>query len=375
MIMVMNFNPMENQSNKIEALDSIRGIAALLVVLFHVPLWHPALTSPLIRNGYLMVELFFVLSGFVIYSAYANRIASIKDLMRFQFLRLGRLYPVHFLFLLVYLLIELAKYLAQQKMGIASATTQPFKENNLSAFFYQLFLVQAIGPTGYAGTFNGPAWSISVEFYTYLLFGLITLYCTRFKHVAFVLISLVAIYLLSMNEAHGYEYLLRCWAGFFLGCMLALFRQTKVLVLPSWVGLLAFLALLVYLAYKPFRVYDTWVFLFASLLIVATVFNQKGWFKRVLNVRPLTWLGDISYSLYMSHYAILWVANQVLRMVFHKTDIVIAGISVPQLTLPEAVVCYVLVLGLILLVSAGVYQWVEKPLRAQSRRWADAHLK
>ncbi len=84
---------------KIEELESIRGLAALLIVFHHIPKWNPILDTKIINNGYLMVELFFVLSGFVIFSAYANKIGDKRDLLRFQFLRFGRLYPVHLLFL------------------------------------------------------------------------------------------------------------------------------------------------------------------------------------------------------------------------------------------------------------------------------------
>ena len=89
-------------SKKIEELESIRGLAALLVVFFHIPKWNPILNIGIINNGYLMVEVFFVLSGFVIFNAYTNKINTSKDLLRFQFLRLGRLYPVHLTFLLFF---------------------------------------------------------------------------------------------------------------------------------------------------------------------------------------------------------------------------------------------------------------------------------
>ena len=57
-----------------------------------------------------------------------------------------------------------------------------FKESGWRAFIEQIFLVQALGPTGNALTFNAAAWSISVEFYTYLVFGLTVLFAGRLKH-------------------------------------------------------------------------------------------------------------------------------------------------------------------------------------------------
>ena len=75
---------------RIEELESMRGLAALLVVLFHAPGWNSGKEFiPFIANGYLMVDVFFVLSGFVIFKAYANTIRCAHDLWRFQFLREG----------------------------------------------------------------------------------------------------------------------------------------------------------------------------------------------------------------------------------------------------------------------------------------------
>ena len=66
---------------KINELESLRGLAALLVVFFHVPKWNSALNVGIINNGYLMVELFFVLSGFVIFNSYGDNIKSTRDLV------------------------------------------------------------------------------------------------------------------------------------------------------------------------------------------------------------------------------------------------------------------------------------------------------
>jgi peptidoglycan/LPS O-acetylase OafA/YrhL len=112
--------------NKIIELESIRGVAALLVVLFHIPGWHPSFYYiGFIRNSNLMVDLFFVLSGFVIYKAYSVKIQNKMDLFRIQFLRFGRLYPVHLLLLLLFQGVEFAKYYAELVLDIQSSHTTP----------------------------------------------------------------------------------------------------------------------------------------------------------------------------------------------------------------------------------------------------------
>ena len=72
--LMSELNPQETylRSNKIEALDSIRGLAAFLIVLFHLPKFNPILNIGFVDNGYLMVELFFVVSGFVIFNVLAG---------------------------------------------------------------------------------------------------------------------------------------------------------------------------------------------------------------------------------------------------------------------------------------------------------------
>jgi peptidoglycan/LPS O-acetylase OafA/YrhL len=139
-------------TRKIEELESIRGLAAALVVRFHVPSWNSTLWNlNLIRNGDLMVQLFFVLSGFVIYRAYAHRIERRSDLFRFELLRFGRLYPTHLVFLLVFLAIETAKLFTR-----GGSRSMPFVRHSASAFVDQLLLVQAIGPTGNTFADTGP---------------------------------------------------------------------------------------------------------------------------------------------------------------------------------------------------------------------------
>ncbi len=362
---------------KIEALESIRGVAALLVVLFHLPKWNNILVFNVLNNAYLMVDLFFVLSGFVIANAYANKITSGKALLRFQFLRFGRLYPVHLIFLGVFVLFEVAKYYAKQKMGIAGPNAQPFQENTPTALIQHLFLVQAIGPTGNAITFNRPAWSISVEFYTYLLFGLSVLLCMRRKQWLFGLLSGLSLGVLASQHTYGCEELLRGMAGFFMGCMVAYSIQGLQARLHGGYALASVAAIVLFLQVKATFVkdYDALIFLLSAALIVSVVLAEGGLVKRVLNLKCLTWLGTISYAMYMSHGAVEWVANQFIRVILKKTEtVVIQGNIFPALNTIETLVTVAIILSTVLLVSTLVYHWVEKPCREKSRQFAFKYL-
>ena len=81
---------------KFEELESIRGIAAILVVLLHISETYinEILITTFINNLALMVPVFFVLSGFVIHNAYEKKLSTIKIFFEFQFLRFGRLFPI-----------------------------------------------------------------------------------------------------------------------------------------------------------------------------------------------------------------------------------------------------------------------------------------
>src|SRR5579871_4742226 len=95
-------------------LESWRGLAALVVVVFHAVWTNPITASRFFQNGALMVDFFFVLSGFVIFHSYGRKLASTTDVIRFLWLRLGRLWPLHFAFLLVFLGFEVAKLVAER---------------------------------------------------------------------------------------------------------------------------------------------------------------------------------------------------------------------------------------------------------------------
>jgi peptidoglycan/LPS O-acetylase OafA/YrhL len=365
------------QRPKISELESLRGLAALLVVFFHVPKWNSFLNVRMINNGYLMVELFFVLSGFVIFNAYCNKIKAPRDLMRFQFLRFGRLYPVHLLFLLVFLLIELAKYIAQFGFHIVSPNSQPFRENNFTAFIQHIFLIQAIGPAGMPVTFNIPSWSISVEFYTYLIFGCVVLLSGKgYQYFIFSLIAVVSVVLLVSAAGFGFEDMLRGLAGFFIGCLTAVSVKNLTLRVSRFASVLVFVAIIAFLQFKTYKAYDVAIYFLTAGLIGALVLQKNGLLNSVLRLKIFVWLGSISYSLYMSHEAVEWVANQIFRVVLKAPEIIApSGRSIPQLSGFSAILGVSFIVILSFIVSSLVYKFVEKPWRERSREFAFSRLK
>jgi len=315
-----------------------------------------------------MVDLFFVLSGYVIYSSYSEKITSISDLFHFQFLRFGRLYPVHFIFLVVFIFFEIAKYIAHYKFGIISPNSQPFLENNPTAIFQQIFLVQSF--TENYATFNGPAWSISVEFFTYLIFGISILIFKKKKDLFFSLLAIVSFVLLVTKTTFGLDILLRSLTGFSIGCITAFFIKGQKTNISKYVSLLIFVSIVIFLQLKTTELYDAAIYFLSAALIVSLMLSKDGYLNYILNSKVLIWLGSISYAIYMSHAAILWAINQAIRLIFKKPEIIlISGSSTPQLNKAETLIALVFIILIVLSVSAFVYRFVEKPWREKSRRY------
>ena len=156
-------------SRRIDALTGIRAFAALAVLIYHYQFYF--LTGRISDYGYLGVDLFFILSGFVIAHAHLGEFASLHwaTILRFYGLRLARIYPVHF----VILIGLVCTVITAGHFGVAAHLPSQFTANSLWA---NLLLIHAWGP--WPLSWNFPAWSISCEWAAYLLcpllcFGLI----------------------------------------------------------------------------------------------------------------------------------------------------------------------------------------------------------
>ena len=80
---------------RFEALDALRGLSALLVVLFHIPIYHALKGADAFVNLQFCVDMFFALSGFVLCHAYGRRLGNGGEGLRFAWMRLARLWPLH----------------------------------------------------------------------------------------------------------------------------------------------------------------------------------------------------------------------------------------------------------------------------------------
>ena len=162
-------------------LTGVRAVAAIWVMLYH---YQPVLATlhlllpgvhEILRVGRLGVDLFFALSGFILTHTYLKKMGPELNWPRsrhFLWLRLARIYPVHF----VMLNVAGLAVLAQMKFGGADASARSWL--NPTDYLKQVFLVQEWGPNPTRG-WNFPAWSLSMEWLAYLLFSFLILLLFR----------------------------------------------------------------------------------------------------------------------------------------------------------------------------------------------------
>ena len=156
--------------HRFEVLDIFRGLFASLVFLFHLgPFANTAiLNNRFVENSDMFVDFFFVLSGFVIAYSYQS-LADWRQFRLFLKKRVYRIYPLHFVMLLAFVGMEVAKNMLSPYIKVNNLVNPA---NNIYTFFTSLFLVNSTPVPGVKDvSWNIPSWSISAEMMAYLVFG------------------------------------------------------------------------------------------------------------------------------------------------------------------------------------------------------------
>ena len=375
--------PAHREKAHVLTLDSIRGIAAVTVVIHHVILMPTFLAAfpnrawidcAFFRSGGFLVDLFFVLSGIVMSMSYLQTDFGRFSLRDFMVRRFARVYPLHIVMLLVLLLFRLARIgLGLVMAGVVVTVPAAFEVNNGYSFFLNVFLLHSLGFVHYLN-WNAPSWSISVEFYTYLVFGLMLLAAQRFNSLAWfyfgavtlaigswlILTMVVATPQLDVQFDWG---LLRCFTSFFLGVLTV--KVVEALprdISPVLQGGIQFAAVVAAVAHVSLTEAYPWAsylapVTFAVLLGSLLAFPKAAVVPRMLTIRPLLWLGQRSYSIYMVHAFVVLLAEYFVRAAgkpaVASLEAIHPGLA-PTLNL-------LIVLGAVLALSQLTYRWIELP--------------
>lgn len=362
--------PLE-RNKKLLPLESLRGVAALIVSLLHFQIAQSFLTSnSLVRHGDLMVDLFFVLSGFVIAYNYRDRISSLPELFDFQVKRFWRLYPLHLFTLLVFLAIELARFVVEMRYP-NTILTPAFEKSTALAFLSNLSLTQAF--TGHLNTFNGVSWSISTEFYTYLILGLVLLLRKYIVQVfsLIIIVSGVVLYLSSplkpLDGPHS-VLLLRCLFSFFIG-VLCFEASIFLAPIPSsvvpWVSLCVMLLSIVGIGKTAFEIFIPVIFGVTIVLIVKAEVSTM--IHKILSNGFTVWLGKISYSIYMVHGIVWAVLFAVMRFVFGSSSVVVDGVRYLNFSPMMSMLLTCISIAILLATAHLTYRFIEVPCNLSKR--------
>lgn len=301
--------PLTRHRRPLPALTGVRFLAAFYVVLFHALPWLlqkfavPGVIRTFLANGYLAVDLFFILSGFILAYTYHSQIEGRPNRMRFWEARIARIYPVYFLSLILALPFE---------PGLPVSTKMAV-----------LAMVQAWNPLrpGFAGAWNYPAWSLSVEMFFYLCFPALLPWMSkrRERPLLWIMAFLALLCVVLRSPIQGLGILDRT-------SLLVKYVPLPVLRLPEFllgvaVGLKLlrdeqrgglrgnaprlYLALLTSLAVLCFA-QGAWLSLVAVpfAVIIYELAAGKSLLATVLSTRLMVLLGSASYAVYLLQFPV-----------------------------------------------------------------------
>ncbi|MFC3160356.1 acyltransferase family protein [Chryseobacterium arachidis] len=337
---------------KITQITFTRFVAAMAIVISHFNkdlfLYKIKYISDIFLRANVGVSYFFILSGFIMIVAYHKK--SQIDYKDFYRNRFARIYPLYVVGLLLYLVMKYADF-----------------------SFYKLFLylsgLQSWLP-GKALVLNFPGWSISVEFLFYLLFPVLYNYFYSKGNKRIWLITIFIwivtqifsnLYVTSLaykgphTLSHEFSHYFPLWHinEFLVGNLAGLFfvkhfRQNN----HDIKIVLIFLAVLFSLILIPLNFHNgLMAVLFVPLIYLIS--SNNGFLTKIFSLKPLEYLGEISYAVYIVHIPVLYILRMILWDYFQIHD-------------SNEVFC--IYIPVLLLVSAILYQTVEKPLRDYLKR-------
>lgn len=362
-------------TQRLHSLDGLRGAAALAVAVFHFSSGSTVNDIAFAANGWLSVDIFFVISGVVLDRRYFSNPST--NFYEYFAARSGRMLPVYFLMFGLFLAMEIGLYIARN--GDLGNLIWPAIVNILA--------LQSFGVLDKLW-FYGPSWSISAEIWVNLfLFPLLFLARGTWSTIAIVVLSSI-IFITTLDIQSSYDYgWLRCLYGIGVGVLASRYahrvpswtpggtNNTHLRLLPQGLSLLWFVLLYATYAIPILHHFAPLIF---GVLVLALMTSIVPLANRFFSTFPLTYLGKISFAMYMTHY---FIGGRVLRMLIpildRQTDVNLVRYTdqskwnglVLGTTEVQGLIFLSIYLFLVVLVAHYTLKWVEAPLYAKSKAW------
>ena len=292
--------------NRNQAIDGLRGIVALIIALFHFETYAPLFQEPIFETGYLGVEFFFVLSGFLLIKGYEAKDFSVKQKFKKKVLHL---YPSYLISILALIMLYACLWFQGDVYAWANSNFE-----HVTGLITELLAVQALGIMGFH-YINYPAYYVSALLISSLII-LILIKVLKRKYCYFSLACSISLYLWlflynpymwpeSYMQGNIPTTMVRALAGMMLGTFIYhVFLNTKErfahLSFASATLAEVFL-LFFFLSMLLFREASRWNFLiFIPIIgILFLFFSNQGIVSKILSSKPFLFLGRISYPFYL----------------------------------------------------------------------------
>ena len=305
-------------NNRLTSLDALRGMSSIGVCFFfhYVHFTGAAYSSStypfgnvffwFYKYGWLMVDFFFVLSGFVFSHMYRQRISEAKiSFRKYAFFRFSRLYPLSILTLFIVLVLQYARRSAGMGFFI-------YQMNDAFNFFINIFFLQGIVSNGWS--YNAPSWAISVQLLAYALFFLVIKYLNNRRLFVYLVLIAAGIHFREWNDSFlMVTNIARVLMGFFAGCMAHDVhryittvtdrkRAASALLKVACIGLILSVVIMSKLKGQTSVPKWTTVYTFAVFPQLILLAVNSRVLTYIFSFRPFKLFGDISFSIYLLHF-------------------------------------------------------------------------
>ncbi len=318
------------------ALDGIRGLAAVSVLLFHSGHW---LNSPQFAvNGGLSVDTFFTLSGFVLALAYAQR-RETWSMGKFMIMRLIRLMPM------IFVSIAIAAPYALLKAFVTGQDSQ--WDSVLIAVLLGALNIPYFNPPAAIGgpqifPLNGPQFSLFFELIANYFWWLLRFVDQTRLSLAVYVVSSAVIFYWGIGGDTADNFILGFFhvgSSFFAGVLAYRFREHSKRPFVRSVVFPAVLAIMLIIFFLPFELSSLgrigWKLILAPLLVLSGAAIQL----QGVALRASTYLGEISYPVYALHYPIFCWINGIYQKVHGDKNVALETVALLIVTLCVSHLC------------------------------------